>query len=118
MPYDASKSLSKNSFGTSSQFDKTSNQRFSNPEISESESHLKSKSPNQKSLNVAMNQLFEMGFWNRELNKEILEKNNCDVNLTINELLNPEHKKNQQKNKLDVVSSQPRHNDCGFEEFD
>jgi len=65
---------------------------------------------------VAMNKLLEMGFWNRELNREILEKNNYDVNLTINELLNPH--KGRKKTESEVVSSQPRQKGCGFDEFD
>lgn len=35
----------------------------------------------------AMGQLFEMGFWNQDLNRQLLEKNKLNVSDTVEELL-------------------------------
>jgi hypothetical protein len=50
-----------------------------------------------------MTQLFEMGFWNRELNEQLLEKNRYDVSDTVEDLLRP-----GRRAEPAVVSSQPR----------
>ncbi|KAI1292274.1 Next to BRCA1 protein [Halotydeus destructor] len=56
-------------------------------------------------LNSALGQLFEMGFWNREMNREILKKNNLDVSTTIEEIL---QLGNSGEPVPDIVSTQPR----------
>lgn len=57
----------------------------------------------------AMNQLFEMGFWDEHLNTQLLEQNDHNVMVTVEELLK----------KSTVVESQPKNNATGpFIEFD
>ena len=79
-------------------------------------------------MTSALKQLSEMGFWNQKLNQELLEKNNFDVNDTIEELLSPikgRQPPNQPSNgeitttNETVVSLQPQNNRNGFiDEFD
>lgn len=80
--------------------------------------------PSQRLAN-ALTQLFEMGFWNQKLNQELLEKNDFDVNDTIEDLLSPgkdRQRRNGPNNSTEsvVVSHQPQNNrNNGFiEEFD
>lgn len=70
-----------------------------------------------------MSLLFEMGFWNEELNRELLIKNKFDVTDTVNELLKPRVTENSVPSG--VISSQPRTNNGSsrtrlgyFDEFD
>jgi hypothetical protein len=53
-----------------------------------------------------MLQLFEMGFWNKELNKRLLSMNNMDVSSTVEELLAPREQQEVADGQR-VVSSQP-----------
>ncbi|XP_074594357.1 uncharacterized protein LOC141849776 [Brevipalpus obovatus] len=74
-------------------------------------------------LRKSMSLLFEMGFWNEELNRELLIKNKFDVTDTVNELLKPRVTENSPPSG--VISSQPRTNNGSsrtrlgyFDEFD
>lgn len=58
-------------------------------------------------LRSSMSQLFEMGFWNKDLNKRLLKSNKYDVSTTIEELLRPETRQGTPPQEP-VVSSQPR----------
>lgn len=77
-------------------------------------------------MSSAMTQLFEMGFWNKELNKQLLEKviafdkhslaksygplfqNKCNVGDTVEELLRSTRTSEEQGASAPVVSRQPR----------
>ena len=74
-------------------------------------------------VSLALKQLFEMGFWNQKLNKELLEKNDFDVNDTIEELLSPSKRRDQtnvsnRAPEEPVVSHQPRNSNGFIDEFD
>ena len=74
-------------------------------------------------LTSSLKQLYEMGFWNQKLNQELLEKNDFDVNDTIEELLSPSKRRdqtnaNRAQPEEPIVSHQPRNNNNFIDEFD
>ena len=90
------------------------------PTYTDPSSH-KSEAPTR--LTSSLKQLYEMGFWNQKLNQELLEKNDFDVNDTIEELLSPSKRRdettvNTRAPEEPVVSHQPRNKNGFIDEFD
>lgn len=70
-------------------------------------------------LMAALSQLFEMGFWNQSLNEELLEKNQYDVNTTIEDLLSPERNQSQAgTGNSGVILRQPHYRESNCIDFD
>ncbi|RWS28643.1 next to BRCA1 gene 1 protein-like isoform X2 [Leptotrombidium deliense] len=100
---------------TAHQFFETRNETGNQPEVpnATAEENGSAKS-SQSRLSKAMSQLFEMGFWNQQLNEELLEKHNFDVNNAVEDLLSP-----HRQESFEVVSQQPRQvAPRGYTEFD